>query len=88
MHTSQTSCTDFYQKASGDRRQLGELPSEELDRILEEARREGANDREAVYAQPPRRGSRFGWIERHPALAGIFGALLAAVVTWLLTRFA
>jgi hypothetical protein len=78
---------DFYQKASGDHRQLGELPSEELDRILEEARHEGAQDREAVYAHPASQRGVFRWIEQHPAVAGIFGALLAAVLTWVLTKF-
>lgn len=78
---------DFYQKASGDRRELVDLPSGELDRILEEARREGAEDREAVFsADRPAPSGLFGWIERHPAVAGILGAAFAAVLGWLLTK--
>jgi Fic family protein len=79
---------DFYQKASGDAATLDDVPKQELTEVLEEARREGVEDRKAVFE---RRGHEnlgvFGWVERHPALAGIIGAIIAAIVTWLLTKF-
>jgi Fic family protein len=79
---------DFYQTISGDRRAVGELPVEELDRILEEARNEGAEDRQAIYGRPPapsRRGV-MKWAEEHPAATGAIGAIIAAVIGWLLTK--
>ena len=34
---------DFYQKASGDAASLDDVPKQELNEVLEEARREGRN---------------------------------------------
>ena len=81
---------DFYRTISGDRRELGELPVEELNQILEEARHEGAEDRQAVYARPPaptRRGI-LKWIEEHQALTGAIATIAGGVIVWLLTKIA
>ena len=81
---------DFYRTISGDRRELGELPVEELNQILEEARHEGAEDRQAVYARSPaptRRGI-LKWIEEHQALTGAIATIAGGVIVWLLTKIA
>ncbi len=79
---------DFYQKASGDAATLDEVPKQELAEILEEARREGVEDRKAVFARQGTDGSGiFNWIERHQALTGLVGVIIAVVLTWLLTKF-
>ncbi len=72
---------DFYQKASGDRIEFRDIPPEELRKALQEARLEGAENREAVLAKPAKkRIALLQWVEEHPATIGLLAALLAAVV--------
>jgi Fic family protein len=79
---------DFYQKASGDAASLDDVPKQELNEVLEEARREGIEDRKAVFARSEsERWGLFSWFEKHPAITSVVGAILVVIVTWLLSKF-
>jgi Fic family protein len=77
---------DFYQAISGDRREFGELPAEELVRILEQARNEGAEDRAAVYSRPAVSTPRviWKWAEENRALVGLLTAVALFLLGWLI----
>lgn len=77
---------DFYRKVSGDQRTLDDIPPEELSNVLQEAESQGAADREAIYARSTRL-SPIERIEEHPALVGVIGAISAAALGWLLSKF-
>lgn len=79
---------DFYKVASGDQLGLESLQANELDMILAKAQTEGAIDRKAVFTQRAfKHAGPLRWVEQHPALVGLLGAVGAAVITWLLTRY-
>lgn len=77
---------DFYRKVSGDQRALDDISPEELSNVLQDAENQGAEDREAIFARsthlPP-----LEWIEKHQALTGLIAVLLAALLTWLLSKY-
>lgn len=80
---------DFYQEASGRGQiELDDASRAELAKVLEEAKAEGAVERKAVYSFPNKesRPTIIGWIERHPALTGLIGALLAAILGIIFAR--
>jgi len=76
---------DFYQTASGERLEFENIPPDELHQVLEEARLEGAENREAVLAKIPNSDTTLlGWVESHPVLVGLIGVILAVVLAKLL----
>lgn len=77
---------DFYRKISGDNRGIEDVPPEELSQALKQAELQGAEDREAVLSRPDERKGILAFIESHPALSSIVGALIAAIVAWLLPK--
>jgi len=79
---------DFYEKAAGlNGTELDEGTRAELSKVLEEARRERGEDRQAVYA--PYRSSERGilsWVERHPVLVGLMGLIIVTILGILFGR--
>lgn len=73
---------DFYQQVAGKETGLDEEARAELTKVLEEARSEGIVERKAIFNPPARRtGGIVPWIERHPALVGLIGVLLTAIIS-------
>jgi Fic family protein len=71
---------DFYQTASGERIEFTDIPPAELHQALEQARLEGAEDREAVLAKSHSEATWLQWVEKHPTFVGLLGVILAAIL--------
>jgi fido (protein-threonine AMPylation protein) len=79
---------DYYKLMTG--KSTNELENQQIEAVLEEAKNQGAKDRQAIASIPVKqRSSLLEWIERHPSFIALIVGLLAALIafiTWFWPR--